>query len=238
MSGPAVLITRAEADAAPFAEALRAAGWTPVLEPMLTIRPLDGAPLDLAGAAALAFTSANGVRVFAARTADRSLPAFAVGPATADAARAAGFARIHTAGGDVEALAAEIADALEPGDLVVHAAGASVAGDLAGALAAAGLRARRAALYEAIAAEALSPDVAAQFARGAIAWTTFFSPRTAKTFVRLLVRAGLADAARRAGAACLSQQVAEAARAAPWRRIAVAARPDYGALVEALARAS
>jgi uroporphyrinogen-III synthase len=77
-----------------------------MVAPLLAIRPLPlGAP-DLTGINTLAFTSANGVAAFAALTPDRTPPVFTVGDATAQAARAAGFARVQSAGGDLDRLAA------------------------------------------------------------------------------------------------------------------------------------
>ena len=89
-----IVITRPAADAERFASDVRAAGAAPVVAPLMAVRYLDGAPQALKGAQALLFTSANGVRAFA-RTAEYAgsapaLPVFAVGDATADAARGPG----------------------------------------------------------------------------------------------------------------------------------------------------
>jgi uroporphyrinogen-III synthase len=59
----------------------------------------------VSGVGALAFTSVNGVEAFAARSAWRETRVFAVGAATAAAARAAGFADIVSSEGGVTALA-------------------------------------------------------------------------------------------------------------------------------------
>src|SRR5882724_6752731 len=86
------LVTRPEEDAAPLAAALAERGIDVTLEPLLAIRPLPEAPIDLAGVQALLFTSANGVRSFAELAGGRDLagwrelPVFAVGNATAAAA--------------------------------------------------------------------------------------------------------------------------------------------------------
>ena len=85
-----VLVTRPAADAAPLMAALAARGFDVLLEPMLTIRHLAGPELDLHGIAGILFTSANGVRAFAARSRRRDLTAYAVGEATGEAASAAG----------------------------------------------------------------------------------------------------------------------------------------------------
>ncbi|MGH6929838.1 MAG: uroporphyrinogen-III synthase, partial [Dongiaceae bacterium] len=114
------LVTRPEEDAAPLAAALAERGIEVTVEPLLTIRPVADAPIDLQGAQALLFTSANGARSFAALAATRDLsgwrelPVFAVGDASAAAARDAGFSRVESAGGDVAALARLVIDRLDP----------------------------------------------------------------------------------------------------------------------------
>lgn len=236
-----VLVTRPREDAGSLAEALAGLGFEPVIESLFAIRFKDEAP-DLGGVAALAFTSANGVRalVHAAPGApEAGLPVFAVGPASAAVAREAGFRRVAAAGGDVAALARLIAD--EAGTLqgaVLHLAGARRAGDLVGALRAAGIEARRAVLYEAEAARALSAPVRADIADGRIGAVLIFSPRTARLFVSLMRDAGLAEAARAMTLVALSPAVAEAASEAPWRAVVTAERPEAEAALDALQRHS
>ena len=70
----------------------------------------------------LVFTSANGVAAFAALTPDRALPVFTVGDATAEAARAAGFAAVRSAGGDIGMLAALLRGRVEAVALPVYEA--------------------------------------------------------------------------------------------------------------------
>src|SRR5690606_27759634 len=82
-----VWVTRAEPGAGRTAERLAALGFEPMVVPLLAIRPLPCPPPDLTGMAALAFTGRNGVDAFAALTAERGLPVFAVGDATAERAR-------------------------------------------------------------------------------------------------------------------------------------------------------
>src|SRR5204863_98418 len=80
-------------------------GHDAVVLPLLAVRVMPDISVDLHGVAALAFTSANGVRAFADASGERSLKVFAVGAATALAARQAGFKSVLSADGDVEALA-------------------------------------------------------------------------------------------------------------------------------------
>ena len=230
-----VLVTRPVEDAEPLIRLLAETGIVGLPEPMLTIVAEASAPPDLDGVQALLMTSANGVRAFAARSAERSLPLLAVGDATARAAREAGFTTVASAGGDVEDLARLAVARLDPaGGVVLHVAGSRVAGDLAGRLAEAGFDCRRTVLYRAETAQRLSPAATAAIAERRLDGVLFFSPRTATTFVRLIERAGLVAAAVGMDAFCLSPAVAEAARVLRWRRVVIAERPDQDSLLAAI----
>ena len=126
------LITRPQEDAADLAAALHARGIEPLIEPLLQIKPVPGASIDLDQVQAVLFTSANGVRAFAALSDRRDLPAFTVGDKSAETARSVGFSQIESAGGDVNALASLVGDRLQPQNGVLfHAAGSVSAGDFA-----------------------------------------------------------------------------------------------------------
>ncbi|MBL8706934.1 MAG: uroporphyrinogen-III synthase [Rhodospirillales bacterium] len=235
---PLVLVTRPSGEAGRTAAALAEAGFDALVEPLLTIEPLADAPArlgDLAGVAALAFTSVNGIEAFAAACPRRDLPVYAVGPATAAAARAAGFPSVDTAGGDVEALV-RLIQGRHPADrgLVLHAAGESVAGDLAGRLTGLGYRVRREALYRARTADRLSASARDTLLAGRLDAVLLFSPRTAQTFVTLVRTEQAEDACRRVVAACLSPAVAEAVAAIAWAKVAVATEPTQAAAIAAL----
>jgi len=131
-----VWITRAEPGASATAERVAALGHMPVVAPLMRIDPVEAPQVDLRGVVALAFTSANGVRAFAAAEPSRNLKVFAVGAGTAAAVKAAGFRQVLSADGDVAALAQRIAARkLELGDgAVLHPGAAEPAGDLVGDL--------------------------------------------------------------------------------------------------------
>lgn len=229
------LITRPLEDAATLAEALRRRGIEPVIEPLLTVTPLPAALPSLDGVRALLFSSANGVRAFTQASERRDLAAFAVGPATATAACAAGFTTVETADGDSDALARLVGERLKPDDgPLIHIAGRAVAGDLVGQLRARGFAIERIALYDAVPAEALSPAVAQDLGAGRIDAVLLFSPRTAATFARLVDAAGRADALKACTALCLSQPVAETVARLPWKQVRVAAKPDQDSLLALL----
>src|SRR5258708_16972302 len=138
------IVTRPRDDAAALVGALADRGVAALLAPMLTILRVPQAtrPLAerLAGAQAVLFTSANGVRAFATASPRRELPVLAVGDASAAAARIAGFRSVASAGGDIEDLVELVAAHLSPqGGTALHAAGTTIARDLPGGLRAPGL---------------------------------------------------------------------------------------------------
>lgn len=231
-----LLVTRPEAEAQVLRTRLRTLGYEADCAPMLRIENLPVAALPLDGVTALLFTSANGVRAFCASCARRDFIVHAVGEASAAAATAAGFVRVHAAGGDVDSLAALVRVWQKPQDgALLHAAGATLAGDLQAMLAADGYDIRRVTLYAAHAATALPPETAARFAAGDYAAVLFFSPRTAATFVTLSQAAGIAQAPAGCIAICLSDNVARAVAPLGWQDIRVAATPretDLLALLE------
>ena len=232
------LITRPREDAEALAGLLRERDIESVIEPMLVIRSLEGAEVDFEGVQALLLTSANGARALTGRElgageADwRHLPVFAVGNATAKAARDRGFKRVASAAGDVASLSRLVAENLDPRKgVLLHIAGTKVAGDLAGRLRKSGFAVRRAVLYEAAAAQALSPGLVSMLEAGAIDLALFFSPRTAKSFVSLARKAGVAPACESMTALCLSVAVAEAARVIDWAEVRVAEWPDLDGML-------
>ena len=89
-------------------------GHDAIIAPLLEIRFHNRPPVSLDGVQAILATSANGVRALARRTSDRSLLVFCVGPQTAEAAKALGFAHVKNADGDAKALAAAVTQWASP----------------------------------------------------------------------------------------------------------------------------
>ncbi len=199
-----------------------------VVSPLLAIAPC-GAPPDLDGIAALAFTSANGVAAYLQAGGPASLPAYCVGPGTAAAARAAGFAT-RSADGDATALAALIARE-RPGP-VLHLRGRHAAADLAALLEASGIPARAAFVYEQHAIPP-SPEASALGQSGGLDVIAAFSPRSARL---------LADAAggwrldRTRSAAISAAADAPLAGILPAARRQIAPNPDREGMIAILSR--
>lgn len=183
-----VLVTRPAHQAGSLMTALSLRGYRAIAAPVLELHPSDVAiPSD--DFDALAFTSANGVSAFAARDARRDIPVFAVGPATAAAARKAQFEQIVAGEAGAEEMAEIIRSRLPNGSHILYPSARDVAFDLQSALSAGGIRTTRVVVYDMEAAKALSP--AALEAIGAGCTALVFSARTLSAFVALAVQAGV-----------------------------------------------
>jgi uroporphyrinogen-III synthase len=222
-----VWITRAQPGAARTAARLTALGFEPVVAPLLALRPLpdalDAAP-DLASVAALAFTSPNGVSAFAALTPDlRDLPVFAVGDATAEAARDAGFTEARSAAGDIHALARLIAASPIHG-LILAPGAREPAGDLPALLPEHAVR--RLPVY---AAEETDADPPADFDA-----VLLHSPRAARAFARIATP----ETAANRLAVCISAATAAPLAAFSFAEIRTADAPDENSVLTALGKSA
>jgi uroporphyrinogen-III synthase len=227
------LVSRPREDAERIAAPLRALGVQVLHEPLLVIVPVAGPNIELAGVQGILVTSANGVRALAAAIEERSIPVFAVGDQTARASRELGFKQVESAGGDVASLAELVTRTLKPANgPLLHAAGAVQAGDLARKLGAEGFQVRIAQLYDARPTAALSQATQAALRNGDIDAAFFYSPRTARTFVEHVRKAGLEDAVRHLTAFALSPAVARELDPVLSGRIRVAAHPTQDALLD------
>ncbi|MFN3232974.1 MAG: uroporphyrinogen-III synthase [Alphaproteobacteria bacterium] len=227
-----ILITRPRDDAEDLAHTLVSLGHEPLIEPMLNIRLGTAPRLDIDGAQALLFTSANGVRAAAKATRNRALPALCVGDATARAAKIARFETIKSANGDVPALVTLVQKQCKPSSgKLIHVAGTAIAGDLAGSLAALGYETERAVLYEAETVTTLSPAARQALAQGTIDAVLLFSPRTARTFAKVVRDAGIEPACKMIDLLCLSTAVAEGLGGLSHRTLQIADEPTQDALL-------
>jgi uroporphyrinogen-III synthase len=214
-----VWVTRTQPRADATARRLAEMGLEPVVAPVLIARAV-AADIDLADIAALAFTSVAGVRAFADASPDRGLPVLAVGGATAEAARAAGFAHVLASKGDVDALADLIA-AARPA-VVLAPTAREPAADLPALLAARGVAARSVVVYETVPTGSVVP--------ADIDSVLIHSPRAARIVADLIS----ADRANALAAYAISEAAAAPMRALPFAHLVVAPFPDEASLLHLL----
>jgi uroporphyrinogen-III synthase len=228
-------VTRPREDSEEVARALAERGLDVMVEPLLDIVPVEGAQVEIEGAQGILVTSANGIRALSRLSPLRDLPVWAVGDASARAARELGFASVESAGGDVESLADLVASRADPGNgALLHVAGTVTAGDLSGRLASRGFEVRRQVLYQAVTATTLSDGLREALRDGALDLALFFSPRTARTFATLAVAAEVRGSLGTIAAYGLSANVSTELAPLPWRVLRQAAEPTQAALLAAI----
>lgn len=212
-----VLILRPRPAADETAARARRVGLDPVVAPLFEVRPLAWRAPE--GAEAVLLTSANaarhggdGLRRLA------SLPCYAVGEATAAAAREAGFCDVRTGPGHGAALLATVAGPKR----LVHLCGRDHL-----PLERRGLAIERRAVYAAEAVDALPAAAGSALAQGAL--VLLHSPRAASVLAALV--------AERAHVRLAAISPAAAAAAGErWAAVAVAAAPRDEALLELAAK--
>lgn len=236
-----ILLTRPKDDIPAMKHKLVEQGFTVSACPMLDINimPVEEGDTStaqkIATAQAYLFTSANGVRAASHHglTKNPNLPVFAVGPATADACRIAGFKKVTEAGGDVQSLVGIIkaTDIAEVSGSLVHISGRDHAGNLVQQLCDAGYEATSLVLYRAETISAFPDDISTLLASGEIDAVMFYSSRTATHFVTLTGRAGIKMSIT---AYCLSDAVAQILKRAGVEDIKVAANTTEDSMLNLL----
>lgn len=235
-----VLITRPEREATTLAAALGERGHVPVIAPLFhlqILRPSADFSASLAASQAILLTSANGARALAEASDQRGRPIFAVGDTTAATAEGLGFSAVTSASGDGLALATLVRRKLDPkGGPLVHVSGADIALDFAEALKPDGFEVRRFALYEAREETVLPESARAAIEGRALDAATFFSPRAAELFARLVEKAGVANALSSITAIAISPAALAPLKALPFKATAAAARPTRQAVLDEIDR--
>lgn len=225
-----VLVVRPQPGAAATAQALERIGHEPVVLPLTEIRPV--APPEPAHTFdAVAATSANAVRHAPPALLERlrDAPFHAVGEATAQAARAAGFRRVETAQGDADRLAELILGRLGAGSRLAYLCGRVRRREFETALGAAGIEVEIAETYDTV---AIPPDDGELAALGTVDAVLVHSAEAAKALQRL--RRNASPSFERAAFVAISERAAEPLRAAGASRLLVAERSTEAAMFERL----
>lgn len=231
-----VLVTRPQPDADMTAERLREIGHTPLVAPLIEIQGLNQAgSLDISGFQAVLVTSANGARALARATDCRDTQIFAVGAASAETARQAGFKSVESADGDVGALKLLVMECLDPGvGHLLHITGSVTAGNLAGELRCAGFSVNANQLYQADTVSTLPTKILDGITQHRIDAMIFFSPRTSRTFMQLVRKAKILELLNNINVFCLSEEVRKSLEESYFEDVRVAQRPEQDSLFQLL----
>jgi uroporphyrinogen-III synthase len=227
-----VLITRPQPGAGETAARIAAMGLRPIVAPAMEIRPL---PMRMPPRPIAAVLLASGNAVDPLLAEFRPLPVLTVGAATARRAEQAGFTNVTSANGNAEALISLVRARLSPaaGTLLL-AAGRGQSQQLAAGLRAAGYRVARRVVYAAIPVARLPEAARAALLNGQTLTVLLFSAETARHFMRLVQRAGLAGSLSNHAAITIGPPAAMALSEGPWARIQVAAKPTQDEMLALL----
>lgn len=176
---PTLIVTRPEAQGTAFGQAIATTWGRPlhvIQSPLIAIEPVSA---SVGPADALIFTSVHGVAGAVRLGLPKGLPAWCVGPRTAEAATAAGY-KATTGPGNASGLVADLITA-QPAGRLAHLRGAHARGDIAADLRQAGLDCTDTVVY-AQEPLALSDRAAQTLAGKSPVVVTLFSPRTGVIF--------------------------------------------------------
>lgn len=236
-----ILITRPERAAQHLSNVLIQRGYTPLIEPMLTISAGHQQPPPLLNTGGVIFTSPNGVALTPYADLPRGWrlwPCYCVGARTAYVAEKYGWQNITAGTGNGAQLAENIKTRQPPATgHLLHISGSDLTAEPDATLRQSGYLVLNWVVYHASPVTALSvPCIEAL--NGSFRIVTFFSARTVATFAALLRDAELTHCCEQLTALCLSAPIAAAAKILPWKKIVTATAPHEAALLEALAQIS
>jgi uroporphyrinogen-III synthase len=229
-------VTRPAEDAALTAQKLTALGHRCVVAPLtrLVFFPQPPGVFPDFDPAGILFTSRNAVRAVADWPALRrlhGLPAYAVGDATAEAARRSGFAKVESATGDAAALAGLVAARLKPGALLYPTTG-DRRPELEKLLQGKGFAVRAIEVY----ANRAHDRLPRQLDPAGLDGVLVYSERTARILVCLIERDGLKDSFAKMVFYVLASGIGAVLRDAGMRDIRVAAAPNEAELLDLIGR--
>lgn len=236
-----VLVTRTQSASRKTAERLAALGHEPVILPLAQAEHHPDAVLSALARphAALAITSAEALKACPAdgRVLQPHLetPLFAVGAATATAARALGFSNVRSADGDGEALSACIAQAaIDWSKPLLYLAGHPRKASLEQGLARHDIPAVTVEAYRMQPIDYSSEEIIEQLAGKGIDAVLLYSAETARRLFALPVQAELANLFAAAQFFCLSRDIAEKVPEPFSHKVSIAPRPDEDGLFSLL----
>ena len=232
-----ILITRPRESAKDFSDELRSLGLNPFSESILEIMPKDFQVPEVKKYQALILTSAHAARIFPVFPEALDLPVYTVGEQTAEAARAQGYQRVMASEGSGLDLAELLSQSIQDKSIpLLYLRGEDIALSLDDLLKPLGISIESLIVYKAQAVGEFSPKLLKLIDDQQIQAVTFFSKRTALTFMKLAQESGRQDRLKAIKALCLSDAVLECVRSCEWAQTCVADTPDRGGMTALIAR--
>ena len=228
-----ILLTRPLTEAQELARALLQEHYKVLIDPLLHIRPLECASLEVHLPQAWVATSMNGIRRLAQLTSNREISLYTVGEISAGEAQKLGFENVYGAQGSVTSLIDLVQKNLHPSKgKILYLSGREIKGDIVKNLSSKGFDIERLVVYEALAAQSLQAETKEALITGRLKAIWFFSPRTGEIFVDLAQM--YAQAFQNIVAVCLSEEVAGPLKKFKWQHVLIASEKSGRSMLNSL----
>ena len=239
MKANKVLITTSRGEGEALSQAVRASGFEPIYEPMLSIDYVEQGWPDIAADAPLIFTSFHGVEALARHWEVRSNPVYVVGKETAETARSYGFEDVRGTAPTVENLI-DMLSLLPEKELIsaFYARGADISRDLGQILREKGAILSEFVCYNARPVENLTINLLKSLDNREINAVMLFSSRGAKAFAGLIEQYDRAVRLKSTKALCISEAVLKSVSVLPFQQGLIARTPDRYGMMELLTEIS
>jgi uroporphyrinogen-III synthase len=225
-----VLVTRPIEQATEFAEQVSAAGFTPLIQPLLDI---DYLSVDVRGIhlpAAIILSSRQSVKNVEIPVLWHEIPVFCVGDMTEQAAQMAGFANTIAGQGNLTDLLPLVKARIPAGQSLLYLRGENVSHDLKLALPDYAVEERI--TYRAVPIKSLPADVIERFAQ--IDVITLFSARSGAILKQFIHENGLISHVKTINLLCLSPSVVESMVEMGWGACVMSDLPNQMSMIEKL----
>ena len=234
-----VLVTRPDEEGLALANQLKTVGKKILLEPVLIVENLPVKDLSYDKTQAYVITSANSIKALLNLRPDLEIPLFAVGNASAIAARKSGFKTVYSADGDADDLAKLVDDILNPseGDLL-YISGKTQSGNLFKKLSSLGFGVSEVVVYETIPRKSLSPATVAAIKNDQVDTILLYSSKTAEVLIKLIRKSRLVRQCKKITIICLSKGIADVAKNLNWYNVLVSDKPTQESMLGLLEKST
>ena len=234
MGGGLVILRPSDADNRAYIEAARTAGLNPMMEPILSVVPVDADFSAVPDGATLVATSVNALKIFASADSRRSFEIVTVGPDSAAAANRLGFEHIEPGPGR----AADLPDFLSArqNNRLVYLRGQDISHDIAQILRDRGHKIEEIVVYRTETAQNLSIGLLQALDRREIEAVCVFSVRGGIAFAELIEQYGRTVRLKPVKVLCLSEAVLQSVSVLPFQQAYIAGTPDRHGMIELVER--
>lgn len=225
-----VLITRPIEQAQTFADSVSAIGYSPLICPLLNIETISTSFEREDCPDAIIFSSSQAIHQLQIPGSWMHIPAYCVGPLTANAAKDNGFQNVIAGTSGIEELSHIIREDMEARSILLYLRGEHVHQDINHLLP--NFNIREILTYRAHPIQHFTPQLLDQFDK--INIVTLFSHRTGLIFKELIEKNALTPYLKNIKLLCLSPSVVDSVKELNWKECHIADLPNQSSMIEKL----